>query len=158
VTKLDVNWIQSWSTHLHSGFYQHDQPKISDYQKFVSSGTVVNNMTAVCAAWGSCYDQYPLVALVPYPEVFAGYTGPLLSVGSQLGNADYKSLQVSVTRRSAKGLSLQGSYNWSRAHSDVSSDFQEPWWTGSLQNTYDLKTEAKDMLPTTISVALPRHF
>jgi hypothetical protein len=145
VTKLDVNWIQSWSTHLHSGFFQHDQPKISDYQAYVNSGTVVNNMTKVCAAWSSCYDQYPLVALVPYPQVFAGYTGPLLSVGSPLGNADYKSLQFSVTRRAAKGLSLQGSYSWSRAHGDVSSDMQEPWWIGPLQNTYDLKTEAKDI-------------
>lgn len=145
VTKLDVNWIQSWSTHLHSGIFQHDQPKISDYQAYVNSGTLVNSMSKICAVWSSCGDMYPEDAIVPYPQVFAGYTGPLLSVGSPLGNADYKSLQVSVTRRAANGLSLQASYNWSRAHGDVSSDFQEPWGIGSLQNTYDLKTEAKDI-------------
>jgi hypothetical protein len=50
-----------------------------------------------------------------------------------------------VARRAAKGLSLQASYNWSRAHGDVDSDFQEPGWAGPLQNTYDLKTEAKDI-------------
>ena len=38
-----------------------------------------------------------------------------------------------------------GSYNWSRTHGDIDSDFQEQWWTGSLQNTYDLKDEAKDI-------------
>ena len=144
-TKLDVNWIQSWSTHLHSGFFQHDQPKISDWQNYVATGNTPQSMATICAAWGSCGDQYPLVALVPYPQVFAGYTGPLLSVGTPLGNADYKSLQFSVVRRSAKGLSLQASYNWSRSHGDVDSDFQEPWWSGPLQNTYDLKTEAKDI-------------
>jgi len=144
-TKVDVNWIQSWSTHLHSGFFQHDQPKISDYQAFVNSGTVVNNFANVCATWSSCSDQKTLVEIVPYPQVFAGYTGPLLSVGTPLGNADYKSLQISVVRRAARGLSLQASYNWSRTHGDVDTDFAEPWWTGPLQNTYDLKTEAKDI-------------
>jgi hypothetical protein len=145
VTKLDVNWIQSWSTHLHSGFFQHDQPKIADWQNYVATGKTPQSMSVICAAWGSCGDQYPLVALVPYPQVYAGYTGPLLSVGSPLGNANYKSLQFSVTRRASKGLSLQASYNWSRAHGDIDSDFQEPWWTGPLQNTYDLKDEAKDI-------------
>lgn len=145
VTHVDVNWIQSWSTHLQSGFFQHDQPKISDWQNFVATGATPQSMATICAAWNSCGDQYPLVALVPYPQVFAGYTGPLLSVGSPLGNADYKSLQFSVVRRAAKGLSLQGSYNWSRSHGDIDSDFQEPWWTGPLQNTYDLKDEAKDI-------------
>jgi hypothetical protein len=143
VTRVDVNWIQSWSTHLQSGFFQHDQPKISDWQNYVATQQTPGNMNVICAAWGSCGDQYPLVALVPYPQVVAGYTGPLLSVGSPLGNSDYKSLQVSVTRRSAKGLSVQASYNWSRAHGDIDSDFQEQWWTGSLQDTYDLKDEAK---------------
>jgi hypothetical protein len=37
------------------------------------------------------------------------------------------------------------SYNWSRTHGDVDSDFQEMWGIGSLQNTYDLKDEAKDI-------------
>lgn len=145
VTKVDVNWIQSRSYHLQSGFFQHDQPKIADWQNYVATGNTPQSMSVICAAWSSCGDQYPLVALVPYPQVFAGYTGPLMSVGSPLGNSDYKSLQVSVTRRAASGLSAQLSYNWSRTHGDVDSDFSEPWWTGSLQNTYDLKNEAKDI-------------
>jgi hypothetical protein len=142
---LDVNWIQSRSYHLQSGFFQHDQPKIADWQNYVATGNTPQSMSVICAAWSSCGDQYPLVALVPYPQVFAGYTGPLMSVGSPLGNADYKSLQVSVTRRAVKGLSVQASYNWSRTHGDVDSNFSEPWWTGNLQNTYDLKNEAKNI-------------
>ena len=69
----------------------------------------------------------------------------MFSVGSPLGNADYKSLQVSISRRAANGLTLQGSYNWSRAHGDVDSNFEELWWAGNLQNIYDLKDEAKDI-------------
>ena len=145
VTKLDVNWIQSRSTHLQSGSFQHNQPKFADYQNNIVSGTFpstyngfYNNcayVTYSCPNW---------VGLTPYPEAEAGY-GPLFSVGSPLGNAEYKSLQISVARRSANGLSLQMSYNWSRTHGDVDSDFQEMWGIGSLQNTYDLKDEAKDI-------------
>ena len=146
VTKVDVNWIQSHSYHLQSGFFQHDQPKISDYQNYLSTGKFPAsfNQTTFCNVFPSCGDTW-WAGLTPYPQVYAGYTGPLLSVGTPLGNADFKSLQFSVTRRSSKGLSVLASYNWSRTHGDVDSDFQEPWWTGSLQNTYDLKTEAKDI-------------
>jgi len=145
LSKLEVNWIQSWSTHLQSGFFQHDQPKIGDYQNFLATGKTPQSMAVICATWSSCGDQYPLVALVPYPQVYAGYTGPLLSVNAPLGNSDYKSLQISVTRRAARGLSLLASYNWSRAHGDIDTDFQEQWWIGNLQDTYNLKQEAKDI-------------
>jgi hypothetical protein len=145
-TKVDVNWIQSHSYHLQSGTLQHDQPKFSDYQNYIVSGTYPSgfNHSSFCATFTTCGDQ-AWAGITPYPQVYAGYTGPLLSVGSPLGNSDYKSLQVSVSRRSAKGLSVQGSYNWSRTHGDVDSDFQEPWGIGSIQNTYDLKNEAKDI-------------
>jgi hypothetical protein len=131
---------------LQSGTFQHDQPKIADYQADMAHpGTFPNGFTMAkfCADFpATCNDTW-WAGLTPYPQVYGGYTGPLLSVGSPLGNADYKSLQFSVTRRAAQGLSLQMSYNWSRTHGDVNSDFQEPWGTGSLQDTYNLKQEAK---------------
>jgi hypothetical protein len=139
VTKVDVNWIQSRSTHLQSGSFVTNQPKFSDYQNFVVTGKMPASYNGY---WGGAGPGWE--GLTPYPQAEAGY-GPLLSVGAPLGNADYKSLQISVTRRAAKGLSLQASYNWSRTHGDVDSDFQELWGTGSLQNIYDLKDEAKNI-------------
>jgi hypothetical protein len=136
-TKLDINWIQSWSTHLQSGSFETNQPRIADYQNYVVTGKMPASYNGY---WGGAGPGWE--GLTPYPQAEAGY-GPLLAVGAPLGNADYKSLQISFTRRAAKGLSFEGSYAWSRTHSDVDSDFQEAWGTGSLQNIYDLKDEAK---------------
>ena len=138
LTKLDVNWIQSRSTHLQSGTFVTNQPTVANMQNYYLNGK-----------FPSTYNNYYPASegpgwqgITPYPQAEVGY-GPLLSVAAPLGNSDYKSIQIGVTRRAAKGLSLEGSYNWSRAHGDVDNDFQEPWGTGSLQNTYDLKDEAK---------------
>ena len=138
-TKLDVNWIQSHSYHLQSGVFQTNQPKFSDYQTYVTTGKFPASYNGY---WGGAGPGWE--GLTPYPQAEAGY-GPLLSVGVPLGNADYHSMQFSVQRRAANGLSLMASYNWSRTHGDIDTDFQELWGTGSLQNTYDLKDEAKDI-------------
>ena len=139
VTKLDVNWIQSHSYHLQSGIFQTNQPTFANYQNYVTTGNFPSSYNGY---WGGAGPGWE--GLTPYPQAEAGY-GPMLSVGVPLGNSDYKSLQFSVTRRATHGLSLMGSYNWSRTHGDIDSDFQELWGTGSLQNTYDLKDEAKDI-------------
>jgi hypothetical protein len=139
LTRVEANWIQSWSTHLQSGIFETNQPKFSDYQNYVVTGAFPESYNGY---WGGAGPGWE--GLTPYPQAEAGY-GPLLSVGVPLGNADYKSMQFSITRRSTKGFSVQGSYNWSRSHGDVDSDFQELWGTGGLQNTYDLKDEAKDI-------------
>lgn len=142
VTKVDVNWIQSYSHHLQSGTLRTNQPKPADLYNYEVYGTFPASYVAN-PYWG--YSGNGWQGITPYPQVYANYGGPLLSVGSPLGNSDYKSLQLSFTRRSGKGLSFQGSYNWSRTHGDVDTNFQEMWGTGSLQNIYDLKTEAKDI-------------
>jgi len=136
---VSVDWIQSHSYHLQSGFFQTNQPTVANYQNYVTTGKMPASYNGYWGGTGPGWE-----GLTPYPQAEAGY-GPLLSVGVPLGNSDYKSLQFSVTRRSANGLSLMASYNWSRAHGDIDSDFQEQWWTGSLQNTYDLKNEARDI-------------
>jgi hypothetical protein len=139
LNKLDVNWIQSHSYHLQSGIFQTNQPTFANYQNYVTTGKFPSSYNGY---WGGAGPGWE--GLTPYPQAEAGY-GPMLSVGVPLGNSDYKSLQFSVTRRAAHGLSLMGSYNWSRTHGDIDSDFQELWGTGSLQNIYDLKDEAKDI-------------
>jgi hypothetical protein len=139
VTKLDVNWIQSHSYHLQSGIFQTNQPTVANMQNYYATGQCPASYNGYWNGVGPAW-----ACITPYPQAEAGY-GPLLSVGVPYGNSDYKSIQFSVTRRAAHGLSLLASYNWSRTHGDVDSDFQELWGTGSLQNIYDLKDEAKDI-------------
>jgi hypothetical protein len=139
-TRLDVNWIQNHSYHLQSGIFQHNQPTVEAMQNYELHGTFPSSYNGY---WG--YGGPGWQGITPYPQAEVGY-GPLFSVGSPLGNADYKSLQVSVSRNVGRGLSLLASYNWSRAHGDIDSGFEELWGIGSLQNTYDLKDEAKDIL------------
>ncbi|MGD0735910.1 MAG: TonB-dependent receptor [Terracidiphilus sp.] len=138
-TRFDVEWVQSHSYHLQSGTFETNQPTVANYQNYVTTGKFPSTYNGY---WGGAGPGWE--GVTPYPQAEAGY-GPLLTVGAPLGNADYKSIQFSVTRRTAKGLSLLASYNWSRTHGDIDTDFQELWGTGSLQNTYDLKDEAKDI-------------
>ncbi len=138
-TMFSVDWIQSRSYHLQSGTLRTNQPTVANMQNYVLHGTYPASYNGYFG-YGGTGPGYQ--GITPYPQVAVAY-GPLFSVGSPLGNSDYKSLQFSVQRRSAKGLSLQASYAWSRTHGDVDSNFQELWWAGSLQNVYDLKNEAK---------------
>jgi len=140
-TMLSVDWIQSHSYHLQSGTLRTNQPTVANMQNYVLNGQYPSTYNGY---WGYGGTGPGYQGITPYPQVAVSY-GPLFSVGSPLGNSDYKSLQFSVQRRSAKGLSLQASYAWSRTHGDVDSGFQELWWAGSLQNVYDLKNEAKNI-------------
>lgn len=141
-TRVDVDWIQSHSYHLQSGTLLTSQPRVANMQNYVLNHKFPSSYNGYyngCDAASACPGWE---GITPYPQAAAGY-GPLFSVGPPLGDSDYKSLQFSVTRRTSKDLSLQGSYNWSRAHGDVDSAFEELWWAGNLQNIYDLKNEAK---------------
>jgi hypothetical protein len=88
------------------------------------------------------FSGYQWQALAPFPNVAATY-GNLFWVNSPLGNADYRSLQFSLTKRTSHGLSLQASYNYSVSHGDTDTSFQEVWWAGPLQDLYNLKQERK---------------
>ncbi|MFP5205839.1 MAG: carboxypeptidase regulatory-like domain-containing protein [Acidobacteriota bacterium] len=140
-TRFDVDWIQSHSYHLQSGTLLTNQPTVANMQNYVLNGKFPDSYVAN-PYWG--YGGPGWQGITPYPQVAVSY-GPLFSVGSPLGNSDYKSLQFSVTRRSVHGLALQGSYAWARVHGDVDTAFEELWSTGSLQNIYDLKNEAKNI-------------
>ena len=140
VTTFEANWIQSASYHLQSGIFRNNQPTVANLQNYLINGAYPASYNGYYQGVGASY-----AGITPYPQVAAGF-GPLYSVGSPLGNGDYKSIQLSITRRAAKGLSTQGSYNWSRAHGDVDSNFEELYYAGSLQNIYDLQSERKDIL------------
>ena len=140
-TVVDVNWIQSHSYHLQSGTLLTNQPTVANMQNFVLNGKYPSTYNGY---WGYGGTGPGYQGITPYPQVAVSY-GPLFSVGSPLGNSDYKSMQISATRRATNGLSLQASYAWARIHGDVDTGFEELWWTGNLQNIYDLKNEAKNI-------------
>lgn len=138
-TVVNADWIQSHSYHLQSGTLLTNQPTVANMQNYVLNGQYPASYNGY---WGYGGTGPGWQGITPYPQVAVSY-GPLFTVGPPLGNSDYKSMQFSITRRSAKGLSMLASYAWSRVHGDVDSGFEELWWTGSLQNIYDLKNEAK---------------
>jgi Carboxypeptidase regulatory-like domain len=140
-TIVDANWTQSHSYHLQSGTLLTNQPTVANMQNYVLNGTFPSTYNGYFGYGGTGPGWQ---GITPYPQIAVAY-GPMFSVGSPLGNADYKSMQFTVTRRAAKGLELLASYNWSRSHGDVDSAFEELWWAGSLQNVYDLQDERKDI-------------
>ena len=62
-------------------------------------------------------------------------------VGSPRGNTDYQSLQFTMKKRAAHGLSMLASYNLSSSHGDVDDSFEELYYTGPLQDVYNLRQE-----------------
>ncbi len=146
--KLDVSYIQSASYHLQSGTLETNQPTVANMQKALGDEYNPKNWPSTyngyynAGIWGGWYPNY--LATLPYPQAGLQY-GPLFSVGAPLGNSTYKALQMSVTKRASHGLSLQGSYVYSKTHGDVDTSMNELWWAGSIQNVYDLKSERKNI-------------
>jgi hypothetical protein len=154
--KLDVSYVQSASYHLQSGTLETNQPTVVNMQNglkneydpanwptsFKASAPPNGYAPYAAGIWGGYYPNY--LATLPYPQAALAY-GPLFSVGAPLGNSTYKGLQFSVTKRASHGLSMQGSYVYSKTHGDVDSSMEELWWAGSIQNVYDLKSERKNI-------------
>lgn len=161
--RLEVNFLQNHGYHLQSGYLAGNVPTIANYQKMAAGCTAVDgqpfNPSCPATSWinsesgaESAGVSYPYdgfsgsayFAETPFPQVAATY-GPLFYVGTPLGNSDYKSLQISLTKRATHGLSMQASYVLSAAHGDADTSFSELWGTGSIQNLEDLKHEAKNI-------------
>lgn len=138
-TKIDVNWIQSFSYHLHSGSLRTNQPTVDNLKTYLQTGKFPSSDSGYFDGGGPGWQ-----GLTPYPQAAVGY-GPLFSVGSPRGNSSYKSLQVTLTRRATQGLSFLASYNWSRTRGNADSDMGETWWAGNIQNIYDLRMERKSI-------------
>ncbi len=146
-TRLDLNFVQSHGYHLQSGYLGGNQPKPADYAALAKNGTVWNWVSdeASAAAAGVPYPYAGFqgsawMAITPFPSVAATW-GPLFYVGDPLGNTDYQALQASITKRARNGLSMMASYTLSSTHGDTDTGFEELWWTGNLQNVYDLNSE-----------------
>ncbi|HEU5402618.1 MAG TPA: TonB-dependent receptor, partial [Terriglobales bacterium] len=98
--RVEATFIMSKSYHLESGYLKGNQPKLADYTALADANALWNGMTV--GNWsGSAW-----MGITPFPQV-ASTWGPLFYVGSPDGNADYKSFQLSFTKRTSHGLSLE---------------------------------------------------
>lgn len=85
------------------------------------------------------WEGFAGMALQPFPHVAAVTWGPIYYVGSPLGSSDYRSFQISLTRRMSQGLAAQMSYNLSRARGNSETGFDETWDAfGGIQDMHDL--------------------
>ncbi|HWR17965.1 MAG TPA: TonB-dependent receptor [Terriglobales bacterium] len=134
---LEANFIQNHGYHLESGYLAGNQPNLANYTANVGNLWNWEPVPGAPGGWGSGW-----MNLTPFPAV-ASTWGPLFYVGSPLGNSDYQSLQFSVKKRNSHGLSMQASYSLSSAHGNTDNAFQELWWTGPLQDVYNLQEERK---------------
>lgn len=131
---LDVTFIQNHGYHLESGYVAANQPVLSAYTALVQAG----QQYAIVSKPG--FTGFGWASVAPFPNVAATY-GPLYYVGSPLGNTDYQSLQFTVKKRAAYGLSILASYNLSSSHGDVDDSFEDLYYTGPLQDVYNLQQE-----------------
>jgi hypothetical protein len=131
---VEANFIQNHGYHLESGYVSANQPQLSDYTALVKSGQQW--------AWVTKpgFSGFGWASVAPFPNVAMTF-GPLFFVGSPQGNSDYQSLQITVKKRSAHGLSLLAGYNLSSSHGSVDDSFEDLYWAGPLQDIYNLGQE-----------------
>jgi hypothetical protein len=131
---LELNFIQNRGYHLQSGYVAANQPKLSDYTALVQAGKQWSWVTK------PGFTGFGWASVAPFPNVAMTF-GPLFYVGSPDGNSDYRALQFTVRKRSRHGLSALASYTWSSSHGDVDSSFEDLYWSGPLQDVYNLEQE-----------------
>lgn len=131
---VEANFIQNHGYHLESGYVAANQPKLADYTAIVQSGQQWSWITK------PGFSGYGWASVAPFPNVAMTF-GPLFFVGSPLGNTDYKSLQVSIKKRTTHGLSMLASYNLSSSHGDVDNAFEDLYYAGPLQDVDNLGQE-----------------
>jgi len=131
---VEANVIQNHGYHLESGYVNANQPQLSAYTAIVESGKQWATVTE------PGFTGFGWASVAPFPNVAATF-GPLYYVGSPRGNTDYQSLQLSVRKKTTRGLSLLASYNLSSSHGDVDTAFEDLYYAGPLQDVYNLQQE-----------------
>jgi hypothetical protein len=131
---IEANVIQNHGYHLESGYVAANQPQLSAYTSIAQSGQLWNWITK------PGFSGFGWASVAPFPNVAMTF-GPLFYVGTPLANSDYQSLQITVRKHSANGLSMLASYNFSSSHGDADDSFEDLYWTGPLQDVYDLQNE-----------------
>jgi hypothetical protein len=131
---VEANFLQNHGYHLESGYVQANQPNLSAYTALVQSGQQF--------AWVTKpgFQGFGWASVAPFPNVAMTF-GPLFYVGSPLGDTDYQSLQLTVKKRAAHGLSMLANYNLSSSHGDADNAFEDLFYAGPLQDVYNLQLE-----------------
>jgi hypothetical protein len=123
---MDVGYLGMKSTGLkNDSLVAINQIPASALQQY---GTKLNNVirTAADAAQYGIALPYPgftgtlAAALRPYPQVNG--TSTIQTYGTPIGFSTYNSLQVTVNRQFAKGVSLYANYVWSKTLSNIDSE------------------------------------
>lgn len=156
-TRVDVQYMGTLGRRLQAGELARNQPTgaaLTTYLNMLKGYKEWNNVwdAATAASAGvpypySGFGSYAFAAVLPYPQLWQNWNwaGPLFHVGTPIGLSDYNALQIAVTKRGAHGLSFNGGYTLSAAHSNVqsASGFQETWiQTGPVQDISKAKEEA----------------
>ena len=123
---MDVGYLGMKATRLkNDSLVAINQLPVSVLQQY---GTKLNNVirTAADAASYGIALPYPgftgtlAAALRPYPQVNG--TSTIQTYGTPIGFSTYNSLQVTVNRQFAKGVSLYANYVWSKTLSNIDSE------------------------------------
>jgi hypothetical protein len=131
---VEGNFIQNHGYHLESGYVAANQPQLSDYTALVQAGQQFAWITK------PGFSGFGWASVAPFPNVAMTF-GPLYFVGSPLGNSDYQSMQLTARKQTTHGLSMLASYNLSSSHGDVDTSFEDLYYTGPLQDVYNLGQE-----------------
>ena len=149
---VEATYMGNQGRRLHNGALERNQPTQAAYEDPKLNPTAWVWDAGSAASAGAPYPYkgfsgYAGMAVQPFPHVAAITWGPIYYVGSHRGESGYNSLQLSLTKRMARGLGAQMSYNYSRAVGDSETAFDETWdATSGVQNIYDLSKDAKTVL------------
>jgi hypothetical protein len=137
---------------LHNGALKRNQPSKSSYEDpRVSPWAWVWDADSAASAGVSYpysgFSNYAGVALQPFPQIPSETGGPLYFVGAPLGSSEYRSLQISLTRRFSHAVAAQISYNLSRATGNSETGFNETWdESAGIQDIGNLAESADTVL------------
>lgn len=148
---LNATYIGNRGSKLHEGALNpHNWAPWSVYSQLYQTGHVQQYITnaAQAAALNITY-PYPgwkgtaFQAIAPYPQVARTY-GPIYFVNDPLGQSAYKAFILEITKRTAKGLSMNLSYTLSKATGNTTNAYVDTYSASNgYQDPYNYKNYAK---------------
>ena len=145
-TILQANYVATRGSRLNSGGYQNMNqlnPKYLSVYGDALAGAL-SDLPKTCPTCPAVPLPYPSFdpsqsvaqALLPYPQ-FAG--GGVSNIYAYVGKSSYNALQVTATRRLAKGLGFLISYSFQKTLSNT--DGANYYYGGSVQDVYNRKLD-----------------